>query len=31
MEAALEAGAEDVAAHDDGSFEVITLRATGPK
>ena len=24
MEAALEAGAEDVAAHDDGSFEVIT-------
>jgi len=24
MEAALEAGAEDVVAHDDGSFEVIT-------
>ena len=27
MEAALEAGAEDVVAHDDGSFEVITAPA----
>ena len=30
MEAALEAGAEDVLSHDDGSFEVITRRMNSP-